>query len=261
MIFFFFIGSFLSASIASFYVTLADRIILYFYGDLRKAFTKKEKWKEIFFKPSHCESCGKEIPILYLTPILGYIISIGKCFHCKAKLEKKFLITEISASFVFCYSFFFTEGFSTSLILMNVFGLTLVFMLTDFSKLILDFEILFFLVPLGILVNYFLGESIFDLQNLYLFLGFLFVFGILHLAYKKGMGFGDVLFAPSLALLSGHPYWMIFLNVSTITAIGHSLVSKIILKKKNWKEIPFGFYMGLGFILSMLAKLQLLGLK
>ena len=53
--------------------------------------------------PSHkpmCDNCGKEIKFKYFFPILGYILSRGKCIHCNVKIPKVYLMLEIA---VFLY--------------------------------------------------------------------------------------------------------------------------------------------------------------
>jgi prepilin signal peptidase PulO-like enzyme (type II secretory pathway) len=251
-------GIILSASVASFSVTLADRILLYFYGNLRKKFTYKEKWKLILNKRSHCFSCDIPISITYLLPIFGFLFTKGRCKHCNAKLDLTFPITEIVFALLFIFLFYITNNFYFSISSICLFGNILITMITDLKKYFLDYENLFFITPLGLLSNYFYNFSYPDIETLYVFIGFLLIFGGLHFLYKKGMGFGDVVFAPVLGAIIGHPYWMIFINTATVGAVAGAFAIKFISKNKNWKQIPMGFYMGIGFISAFICKVYLL---
>lgn len=50
------------------------------------------------FKPV-CDYCGKRISFKYFFPIIGYLISGGKCIYCKKQIPKIYLLLELLIAF------------------------------------------------------------------------------------------------------------------------------------------------------------------
>jgi leader peptidase (prepilin peptidase)/N-methyltransferase len=42
--------------------------------------------ESVFFPRSHCDSCGRRIPVGYLIPLVGYIAARGRCVHCGSRV-------------------------------------------------------------------------------------------------------------------------------------------------------------------------------
>lgn len=57
-----------------------------------------EKW---WVGKSKCDSCGHELRILDLFPILSYIFLKGKCRYCGAKMSIQYLLTEVLLGCIF----------------------------------------------------------------------------------------------------------------------------------------------------------------
>lgn len=242
------------ASLASFYHTLAERVLLLFYGKHRKNGSKTERLKRLFFAPSHCFSCDKKISFLNLLPVLGYLISRGRCTHCNAEIPKYFFYLETGFGILGILTLYFTENIYFTILFLFLTGHMLVFSLTDLQKRILDYEHLPFVLVFGLLGNYFWELRVPDLTDLYVFLGFLGAYFLIYFIYPKGMGLGDVFFAPCLAVIAGHPWWMFFLNSSYALALAYAFVMR---KEKSLKKngLPMGFFFGLGLFLTYIAKL------
>ena len=64
---------------------------------------------DIDIGPTHkplCDNCGAEIKFKYFFPILGYILSRGKCINCKKPIPKVYLWLEIAvATYIILMSF------------------------------------------------------------------------------------------------------------------------------------------------------------
>ncbi|HNO26421.1 MAG TPA: prepilin peptidase [Leptospiraceae bacterium] len=245
---------FAGASLASFYHTAAERVLLLFYGKERKQGSRTDRLKRLFTVPSHCFYCGSRIPFLNLIPFAGFLFSRGRCVSCGAEIPKYFFFLEAGFGILGILSLYFTENIYFTLLFLFLSGHILVFSLTDLKKRILDFEHLPFVLIFGLLGNYYWELRTPDLTELYVFLGFLGAYFLIYFIYPKGMGLGDVFFAPCLAVIAGHPWWMFFLNSSYALALAYAFVMR---KDKSLKKngLPMGFFFGLGLLLTYIAKL------
>lgn len=247
-------GILFAPSLGSFYFTLGERIVQYFYGKERKKNPKWTKWNHILSRPSHCIGCESPIEILSLLPILGYFYTKRKCPHCGSSIHWIYPISELLFLLIFLGNFYLTRNFLFSLSFLFLIGHVLVSMITDYKKMILDYENLFFLVPLGLLSNYLYDRNLPNLENLYVGLGFFGFYLGLFLWKPESIGFGDVLYAPFYAFLLGHPFWMFFLNSSYVLAVLNYSILKLQGKDPSPK-IPMGYFLGFGFFFSYIGKI------
>ncbi len=97
---------------------------------------------------------------------------------------------------------------------------------------------------------YFKEHLLYNLEaTLFIFLFLLF----LHILTKgRGMGFGDVYFAPLLALIAGFPISILFFFTSFVLGSIYGVFS-LVFKKSNLKtRVPFGPFLILGFVFSLI---------
>lgn len=248
------LGGVFSASIASFYITLAERILFYFYTPERKKHSFFGKWKQIFFKPSHCLDCSKNLNSLELFPVFGYLIFKGKCSNCKTKISYLYPLSELLFAVLFCILFYLSGNFLYSAITILLFGHLTIAMYTDFKKFSLDYENLPFITGLGVLANFLLLEKFPDKYDGYVFLGFLGFYFLIWIINRKGVGLGDVFFAPVFAFISGNPWWILYMNSSYLIALVITFVTRKPGEKFSQIPIPMGFYLSIGVVLAYLAK-------
>jgi leader peptidase (prepilin peptidase)/N-methyltransferase len=243
-------------SLGSFYFTLGERILLYFYGKERKNFSYFKKWLEIFTISSQCNRCKKNISFLALIPILGFFLTQKKCPYCQYFISWIYPFCEFLFLVFFLICFVLTKNFFFSISFLFLLGHILISMITDYKKLILDYENLLFLLFFGVLSNYFYENKFFSKENFFVGVSFLGFYVLLYILKPNAIGFGDVLYAPSYAFLIGHPFWMLFLNFSYVLAVFYYGILKILGKNPS-KKIPMGFFFGLGFVLSFCIKIIL----
>ena len=251
---FYFYGFIIAACFASFYTTLGERILKYFYSPLRKKYTFREKWKIIFTKPSACENCNTNVKAIHLTPILGYLFTSGKCKACGVEISPHYPWIEFIFGLLFCLFFYASGNLLFSFLILPLFGHVLVSMITDYKKFSLDYENLPFIIFFGVTANYLFYNELPDLFDYAVLGGFIAFYILLWLIYPKGIGLGDVIFAPTFAFICGHPYWMIFLNSSYILAVSWAFLSRKKGEAIRNMPIPMGFFFGLGLLISFLAK-------
>ncbi len=80
---------FLGITLTSFYHLVAERVPA----------------KKSILGRSECDNCNKPLRFVDVLPLVGYIVNLGKCHHCKNKISIKYPIIEIIGGLLFSASF------------------------------------------------------------------------------------------------------------------------------------------------------------
>lgn len=248
-------GGLFASALASFYTTLAERILFYIYGKGRKIYKKEPIWNKILTKASHCRNCNASLNSIYLIPIIGAFIAKGVCNKCNTKFSYYYSLVEFLFLFIFIFNLYFFNNILFSVTFTFFLGHVVVSMMTDYKKYILDYENLPFILFFGIFSMYSLNKNLPGLDNLYTGLGFFIIFFLVSFLYPNGMGMGDVFYISAYSFLVGHPNWIFFLNSAYLLAL---LTSVITLRKEESflkKKVPMGFYYGIALILTYIINI------
>lgn len=237
----------------SFYVTLGERILYYFYGKGRKS--EKNPWKKIFISPSSCNSCKKAIEPFYLTPVIGGILSGYSCKHCEEKFSPFSSLVELVFGCLFLLFLHESKNLQYSFLMIFFLGHILISILTDSRKFILDYENIPFILIFGIGSQYFLNGKLPDRLNLYTGICFFVFFFLVSYLSNGRMGMGDVFYISTYAFLVSHPTWIFFLNASYILALSTTFILKRNEINFLKQKIPMGAYYGISLILSFTLNL------
>ena len=245
---------FLGASFGSFYYTLAGRIIKYFYSQERKKYSFNGKIKNILLNNNSCDNCHKNLEIIETIPVLGFIINRGKCPKCQNRISFVYPVIEVIFGLEFIFVFFLTENPVLSFAIIILSGHLLVSAVTDWKFQSLDYENLFFIIISGFIVLW-QFEEIFTITQLYIFSGFFVFYFLFWLFLRRYIGFGDVIFSPFFAVIAGHPWWLLYLNISYGLAIINTLLFR--KKEESLKNaiIPMGAYLALGLFITLNLKI------
>lgn len=225
--------------LGSFYTALASRILYYVYGPGRK---DPFRWRLIFTRPSHCDSCEAPIRSVHLVPVIGFIFTRGRCASCGAQIGLWTLAGELYPAVLF--PLLLKAGLPPFSALCIVFfaGHLYTSMVTDFHFFLLDYENTIFLYLFAGAAFLERTEMDFELMRPWLWttIGSLAVFLILYAAARgRGLGFGDVLMAPALALAAGFPWILV---VFQLAALGGITFALLVMKDRR-APIPFGAFM------------------
>ncbi len=208
---------------------------------------------------SHCDSCKKTIPIVYLIPLIGYALCKGKCKYCQDKIWIGYPIFEIvNASLLVIL--FFQSGFSFTFIHLAGFieiGMYIAFV-DSFSQTIDSFAVLLALVWQIIwlyilklpLLSYVTGLLIGTTSFYWL--------RYLYEAFRsqEGLGEGDVALFGIIGFLGGIN---ILLPTAFFAAFFGFLFSSIWLfltKQGLQKTLPFAPWLILGFFITLIYPVQ-----
>lgn len=271
----------MGASIFSFYIASASRVLYFFYGPARKQLSYGQRWKEFFTRRSFCDDCEMPIPPLHVIPVLGYFFARRHCKHCQAEIPAIHPILEFTGGLLLIYFLLTSQDLILSILAILFCGHLIIAITTDWTLFSLDYEntILAALIALCALARKSMlfsdpGQEWFLLkQNLDLLqqspdaLGLLFQFLAatvwigpvltalfaliltlpLHLWKPEGLGLGDVWLLVPLSLFLGMPYVLL----PIILGSGWSVIQILFIQKDHRSPAPLGAFMAIGAILAV----------
>ena len=232
---------------------------------LSLTFSEDNQNTNLLFPRSFCPNCKTTIKLIYLMPLVGYLIQKGKCNSCKSNISIFYPLTEI---------FFLTIG----LIAINQYGISIflyfLIFITYLFYVLFYLDLKFYYLPLsinlllvitGFISNVFFNVFIDDLNYLFNLnsiqfssLGFLIGYSSLWLVnfifktiYKKdGIGGGDFILFGAIGSMFGPFSLGLILFLGAITGCILFLFSNASFKK----EIPLGSCLILGSIFYFFIK-------
>ncbi|MGV3465905.1 MAG: prepilin peptidase [Heyndrickxia sp.] len=237
------------------FLTIFGLVLGSFFNVVGLRVPKKES---ILFPRSHCPTCQHQLKWFELFPILSYLILKGKCNSCGERISYLYPFVEFSTSFLFVLSYIqlgwgipLLFGLLLISLMIIIFVSDIVYMLIP-DKILIIFSILFIILrafyPMNPWWNPYAGAAI----------GFLLLL-IIAIISKGAMGGGDIklFFVVGLALgIQG-------VFTTFILAIFLGAICGIILMIMGFskrKAIPFGPFIGIGSIVSLLYSDPILSL-
>ncbi len=224
---------------------------------------------------SHCENCKKAIAWYDNIPLLSYTVLRGKCRNCKSALSISHPVVEGLMGFLFVWwylvgSLFFQLTQQPFTFLQPLFwllvGIILLFILIiDYRYLIISDTAVFSLTLLVVAYRLLLVlAGIMRIQDLIIAcigmaVSVLFFWSLWFFTKGRGLGFGDVKLAVPLSLLVGWPDVLVWLFSSFCLGAVVGIVLLIFGKAKLGKPIPFGPFLIIGSIISLIWGNQLIG--
>jgi leader peptidase (prepilin peptidase)/N-methyltransferase len=245
--------------------------------------------ESIVFPNSACPNCKKSIKPYDNIPILSWLILGGKCRNCKTPISPRYLFVELLTGvlFLLVYS---SVGFSVFLPVALIFAAAMVSLIfIDAEHMILPNVITYPLLVFALLArivfpllfgaNYFSDFGFFPLNRMEEYPiwlvslvgailggivggGFLWLVGAI---WKKlrgvdAMGLGDVKMMFAAGALLG---WRLTLLSIFIGAFAGAVIGVFVIARQKEKDfqtqIPFGIFLGIGSILSLLFGEKLIG--
>jgi leader peptidase (prepilin peptidase) / N-methyltransferase len=217
------------------------------------------KEESISYPPSHCGACGSRLKTLDLVPVLSYIFLKGRCRYCGEKISAQYPVIELTNAVLF-------------LLLYEKFGLTVTFAANCFLvSLLLVIAVIDFKsqdIYFNTIVTGIIGGAIFltycllhDLPVLDKVMGAGLGYGIIAviiLVSKGGMGWGDAEIALLCGLFAGIKLTILTLFLSFIIGAAAGILLILVKKKKRTDAIPFGPYIAIASVISLLIGNQVI---
>lgn len=212
--------------------------------------------ESILYPSSHCNNCSTPLRWFNLIPVLSYIFQKGRCGYCRDLISLQYPVVELGNGILAMILYirfglsldyiFYLIVFSV-LIIISFIDLKLEIIPNVLNVLILIFSIIYKILNFSLynispdFINSLLGFSLSSI----IFLGIIII-------SKGGMGGGDMKLISVLGFILGRE--MVFLNIFLAFLIA-SFISIILLifKVKGRKDsIPFGPFISLAFIITVI---------
>ena len=205
----------------------------------------------------HCASCNHRLTIKDIVPIFSYLSLRGRCRYCRSSIPRRVFWVEIGTAALFGY-LCWHYGLSIELAIASFYCcLFIIIMAIDLERQLILNKVTYPAMAAALLIAIFSSEpgivhaAIGGGIGLGLFL-------LVALVSRGGMGFGDVKMAALIGLVTGYPLVFVAL-VLAIILVGLVAVVLLVSKKKRGKEgIPFGPYLSLAAIATILYGTEML---
>lgn len=217
---------------------------------------------------SHCDHCGKLVDWKENIPLLSFVILRGKCANCKKRISWQYPVVELLVGLLFVWWYWMGRGFfllaadpftwaqpafwlvvGIVLLMVVVYDLAY-YLIPDFLTIPLVVLTLLYRIGLGVTGQMrwvdLITSGLAGLILAWFFMGLYLGTG------KKGFGLGDVKLAPALGLLLGWQKTLVMIFMAFILGATVALVLMALGKKKLGQTIPFGPFLVLATILSLL---------
>ena len=236
-------------------------VLIYRLGKIE---VEKNKEINLFFPRSHCPHCKKQISLINLIPLIGFIKQRGKCKNCEESISLMYPFNELLHLLVGIIVIYFFDISLISLIIYTIFFVLYVLFILDLKFFYLPIGLNIFLGILGISTNSIFDLSVSNMDILNLgstslsilgysagFLSLWAVNFIYRLITKKdGIGGGDFILFAGLGSIAGPLALAPILFLGSLSA----LLIVITNLKKYSNEVPLGSGLILGFIFYVLLK-------
>ncbi|MBN1501190.1 MAG: prepilin peptidase [Spirochaetes bacterium] len=220
----------------------------YFTLYLRFTDSRFESVFKILVSPSSCPFCGEKISVFFLTPVLGYFFSGGKCGKCGKQISLQYLFSEILSGIVFVLVFSYFKGnwMFIPVFLVTISSVTL--SLVDLKKRIIPD--IFIIMVLLFSIPVVLFQPV-PADNLYGFLFMTGVFGAILLLFPGSFGGGDFKYAAVIGLFLGLELSVLAFEVSVISGAVAGTIYGYATGRGLRAKIPFGPFLAFGLFVSI----------
>ncbi len=233
---------------------------------------------ELQLKAPACPKCGAGRKVKHMLPLLGFLITRGRCAQCNEPLSARIPVVEFITAIIFA-ALYLMYGLAWELPVLLVYAsLLIVLFITDYEHFLLPNIVTYpgmaLAAAVALLVTllhyrlawsiFFAGQDFMAIFNNYFLCamaggiaGALLLFLVVVIS-RGGMGMGDVKLAGLLGLMVGFPLVFVALFVG-IWAGGLVAVALLISGRKKRKEmLPFGPFLCIGGLAALLWGRQIL---
>jgi prepilin signal peptidase PulO-like enzyme (type II secretory pathway) len=141
-----------------------------------------------FGTKSRCPKCGSILKTKELIPLINWLITLGKCRNCDAKIPKTHLFAELVTTILFVITYL-KFGFSDNFIIFSLISVCCVILIiTEFTHKTFPYQILIMILFCGFASRLLIDKTIID-SIFSAFLGCIVAAFFYHIFYTKSQGF------------------------------------------------------------------------
>jgi prepilin signal peptidase PulO-like enzyme (type II secretory pathway) len=188
---------------------------------------KGYKYPEIIKVGSHCEKCERLLTWWELIPILGYILTKGRCSECGESINIYYPISELYLGLTFLTFLIFGISWYMWIVILFLFTLSY-FDVKDKEVYQEHVHVFLGLCVLFLIIN-------FEISNIYLPVIFTLFFLLLN-RIKKSFALGDILVLLGLGILISWQQYLVMFWLGILIALLYS-VTLILKEKVDIKEV------------------------
>jgi len=230
--------------------------ILFLFGLLIGSFLnvvihRLPRGESLLLPGSRCITCGRSLRAWELVPIVSYLAQLGRCRGCGENISWRYPLNELATGVLFAL-IYSAIGFTLAGLGAAIFACLLVVVAwIDVDYHIIPDLITFPGLIIGLLLAFLQGWSMAanSLWGMGLLGGLLLLVAVLS---QGGMGGGDIKLAAVMGAFLGWKLGLIALLLSFLAGSLAGLGSILFLGKTRKDAIPFGPFLALGGLVSLL---------
>ena len=206
---------------------------------------------------SHCMSCGTRLTVPDLVPVFSYLVLLGRCRHCGARISPRYFIIEAATALLFAFIVSLGLGVIPTALELLFASLLLIIFVYDVDHLIIPDEYVVALIPVGILMTLFADGSFALPPWSFIFAGafpFVFLGGLWKISKGQWIGLGDAKLSVPLGIVVGltqafslvvFAFWIgavvsvVFLIIQKLLARGQKYLRFLRTPLTMKTEVPF----------------------
>lgn len=214
------------------------------------------KNESIVYPPSHCSDCSHKLNYKDLIPLLSYLSLRGKCRYCGGAISPQYPFVEFLNGIIYIINFYYF-GLSLDFVFYSIIlSILIVISFIDYKHQIIPDGLILLILISGIIhkmLLYFVYK-----ENIYLFDSFagfasaFIIFLLIAIVSKGAMGGGDIKLIASLGFILGLKRIILNILLSFIIGAVLSIVLLITGKKGRKDPIPFGPFINISFMATLL---------
>jgi leader peptidase (prepilin peptidase) / N-methyltransferase len=214
---------------------------------------------------SHCDSCQRQLRPTDLIPVLSYLALKGRCRDCGARIPQRVMLVELATALAFAGLMLAYGATVTTVILAAYAAILIVVFVIDLERGLILNRVVFPALVFSLLVAvvappHWLGR--FGPHPVVSALvggaaGFALLL-VIAIVARGGMGWGDVKYAAFMGAATGFPLVFVALFCGVIIGAVVAVVLLATGKKGRKQAIPFGPFLALGTMATLLWGPQML---
>jgi leader peptidase (prepilin peptidase) / N-methyltransferase len=224
--------------------------IIFIYGILLGSFFNvvglRVPVKQSFVTPrSACPTCGHQLKVYELIPVISYLFQKGKCRGCQSRISPIYPFFELLTGVLFATAPLVIGWSGELVVALTLISLFIIIVVSDIHYMIIPDKILIWFAGIFLLERIFIPFTPWWDSLLGAVTGFVLLL-IIAIVSRGGMGFGDVKLYALLGFVLGFKLVLLSFFFSTLFGAvigGLALLFKIVKRKQ---AIPFGPFIAAG---------------